>query len=88
MNYEPMIRARKALSGLWKGAWLKGRCWGPKREDNPYGATNITLAIGKELVSISQKGNKLIIHEFSKTNNTSLGRKIREIFKKEELIFD
>ncbi len=56
MDYDLIVKARKALQLLWERADLKGRCWGPKREDNPYSATNITFAVKDELVSVSQKG--------------------------------
>lgn len=86
MDFTSLIKARKALEPVWKRASLKGRCWGPKKKDNPYGATNITIAIGKELVSISQDPDGgLRIHEFSKTEGTLLGQEIREILQREGL---
>jgi len=86
MNYDLLIKSRKALQPLWEQASLKGRCWGPKREDNPYTATNITFGIGNELVSISQGGNKLVIHEFRKRRNTKLGEMVRKILLEKGLI--
>jgi len=50
MNYDLLAKARQVLEPLWRAAWLKGRCWGPKSEKNPYSATNITFCIGNELV--------------------------------------
>lgn len=79
---DPMVLARKALDDLWKNeAQLKGRCWGPVKPDNPYMATNITIAIGNEMISISwdRKRKKFVFHEFRKTKNTSLGRKMKKI---------
>lgn len=86
MNFTPLIRARKALDSVWKRASLKGRCWGPKRKDNPYSASNITIAVGEELVSISQDtdGN-LKIHEFRKTEGTLLGEEVRTTLQREGL---
>lgn len=92
MDFESLIKARRALDPLWKKeAWLKGRTWGRRRknENNPYEGTNITLAIEKELVAISQgKNGRLKIHEFSKTQETSLGKRIREILRKEGLVLE
>lgn len=89
MDFTPLVRARQALNLLWeKEADLKGRCWGPKRENNPYSASNITIAIGTELVSISQDPDgSLRIHEFSRTEGTLLGERIREILQREGLSF-
>lgn len=87
-EYDLIIKARKAVNPLWLISWLKGRCWGPKREDNPYSATNITFFVGKEGVSISQHGDKLAVHEFYETKGTKLGRMVKEILRKEGLSFE
>lgn len=90
MNFSTLIKARNILSPLWKKAWLKGRCWGIKLQDrdNPYLCSNITLAIGDELVSTSQDPDGgLRIHEFSKTRNTRLGKEIKEALTKEGIKF-
>ncbi|OGZ19090.1 MAG: hypothetical protein A2Z68_01675 [Candidatus Nealsonbacteria bacterium RBG_13_38_11] len=81
-----MVRARRILQSLWNQAWLKGRCWGPQTENNPYAASNITIAVGDELVSISQRDSQLVIHEFVKSTGTQLGKKVRELFKEGGLI--
>ncbi|MBU4223985.1 hypothetical protein KJ934_02075 [Patescibacteria group bacterium] len=84
---DPTVKARKILEPLWNKADLKGRCWGPKRADNDYKGTNITILNGEELVTVSQGDNGgLRIHEFLKTENTLLGIKVREIFETEGLI--
>lgn len=83
MDYDLIIRARKALNSLWVIALLKGRCWGPKRYDNPYSATNITFVVGGELVSISQREGTLVVHEFCQAKNTRLGKTVREILRRE-----
>jgi hypothetical protein len=82
------VKARKALDHLWKTADLKGRTWGPKNLDNPYSATNITICLGSELVSISQdkKTGKLSIHEFVRSENTDLGSRIKKTLKEEGLL--
>ena len=89
MNFTSLIKAKKVLNPLWKRAWLKGRCWGTKTEhglENPYFGSNITLAINNELVSISQDpDSSLRIHEFSKTEETALGKAIKDILKKNNL---
>ncbi len=86
MDFGPLIKARKALESLWKSADLKGRCWGPKHNNNPYAFSNITIAVGNELVTISMDRNgRLVIHEFRKTEGTDLGERVREIIKKQEL---
>ena len=80
MDFSLIIKAREVLQPLWEKADLKGRCWGPKRDDNPYSATNITFVVKDELISVSQSGkNTLIIHEFQKTTDTELGKKVKEI---------
>jgi len=86
MNYDLLIKARHILNPLWEVAWLKGRCWGPKTKGNPYAATNITLCIGKELISVSQQGDKLVIHEFQMTTGTKLGKEVRDLFQKTRLM--
>lgn len=83
MRDKLLVEARHTLQPLWEKACLKGRCWGPKREGNPFSGSNITFAVEGELVSISQEGNGLVIHEFSEARNTSLGKKVREILQKE-----
>lgn len=91
MDFTSLIKARDLLSPLWdfKKAWLRGRLWGRNKKNNPYVASNITIGVGKELVSISQgPDGKLRIHEFSKTENTSLGKEVRKILKKAELSFE
>lgn len=88
MDFTPLIKARKAIGHLWKEALLKGRCWGPRREGNPYSRSNITLAVDGELVSISQEPDgTLVIHEFAKAKNTGLGNRVKEILSKEGLVF-
>jgi len=81
MEYSLLTKARKALQGLWERAYLRGSCWGPKSKENPYSGTNILFAAGKELVSVSQRGDTLIVHEFQKTENTELGQRVREILR-------
>jgi hypothetical protein len=87
---DPTVLARKALDVLWNEADLRGRCWGLKKAgNNPYAKTNITVCIGNELVSISrsQKGDKkLIVHEFTKSEGTKLGNRVRDILEKEGLL--
>jgi len=98
MDFKLLIAARKALDDLWKSADLRGRCWGSKRKENPhwepsqienpYASSNITLAVGDELVTISMSEHgRLRIHEFRKVKGTVLGKKIKTIFEREGLIF-
>lgn len=79
MNYNLINEARKALNPVWVIAWLRGRCWGEKRNDNLHGGSNINLFVGKESVTVSQHGDKLAIYEFCQTKNTKLGRMVREL---------
>lgn len=73
-----LIITRHLLQPLWLIASSRGRTWGPKREDNLYSGSNITLIVGEEAVVISEGGNeKLRIHEFRKVKNTVLGRRVR-----------
>ena len=85
LDIDHSVIARKVLDGLWREAHLKGRCWGPRRKDNPYAGTNITIVIDNQLVSISYNG-KLVIHEFVRTKNTILGRKIRKLLRSHKLL--
>jgi hypothetical protein len=89
MNFSPLIKARKCLDRFWKEVWLKGRCWGPPYVAgtlNPYAASNITIAVGNELVSISQNPDgSLNVHEFSRAENTFLGRKVKAVLRKNKL---
>jgi len=88
-DFSSLIQARIILNSLWQNALLKGRCWGPKTEDNPFAASNITIAIGTELISVSQKINGvLVIHEFSKTTETSLGLKAKELLEQSGLVVE
>lgn len=88
MEYDLMVKARKVLNPLWLISWLRGRCWGAKRDNNPYSATNITFFVGKEGVSISRHGDKLAVHEFYETKGTKLGRMVKEILRREGLPFE
>lgn len=89
MDFKDITKARKVLDPVWKASQLRGRCWGLKRKNNPYAATNITMAMESELVSVSQaEDGTLRIHEFSKAENTSLGNKVRQLLQKEGLSFE
>lgn len=76
---DTLVLARKALESLWGVADLKGRCWGPKREGNAFALSNITLAAGDEMVTISKNSKgELVIHEFERVGGTILGKRIRD----------
>jgi len=83
------VLARFAVDSIWKSSDLKGRCWGPKKSKkiSPYAGTNITLAIGDELVTICQdkETGLLIIHEFRRIKRTKLGKKVRLLFRNKQL---
>lgn len=78
-------RVKKALEPLLGKASLCGWCWGRKNRDNPYSASNFVLAVGEEMVSVSQRNGELVIHEFRK-KKTNLGKRVREILQREGLI--
>jgi hypothetical protein len=83
-----LVEARKALDGFWSRAWLKGRCWGRKlgHTQNPYLNSNITIAIGNELVSVSEDvDGSLSVHEFYRASHTSLGKQVRAILQENGL---
>lgn len=90
-NWQLLVSARKVLNSLWEDADLRGRCWGIKKESNPFVGSNITIAYGDELVSVCQDGSKIIIHEFIRTSGTELGevvgRLLREGDKQMSLCF-
>ena len=63
-------------------AWLRGRTWGMAKfndGNNPYKGTNITIAIGDELISICQPRKKLVVHQFKRVRSTALGRRVRKL---------
>jgi len=87
---DPVVLARAALEDMWERVvQLKGRCWGPSKEDNPYKGSNITMAIGDELVSVCQGDDgRIRIHQFSKTDTTSLGAQVKEVFEQAGLLVE
>ena len=80
--FDPTVEARKILDKIWLQAQLRGRCWG-KGKVNPYKGTNITIASGNELVTISMNGEKeLVLHQFKLAQKTKLGDEVLEILRK------
>ncbi|MDO8424378.1 MAG: hypothetical protein Q7S70_00380 [bacterium] len=69
---------RTALDELWKKAGLKGWCWGPKGVKNCFSGTNLVLEVNGELVAVSDRDGQLSVSEFCRTEQTKLGRKVRE----------
>ncbi|GEM_PF-3432290 len=75
------VLARKCLQKIWETAGLRGRCWGLKSKNhrrNPYVGTNITMARGDEMVTVSCSDDKLVLHQFKKAEITALGTEVRE----------
>jgi hypothetical protein len=67
---------------------LRGRTWGPARNNNPFRRSNIIIALGTEVVSIVQdESGKLIINQMIKTENTSLGEEVKKILAIENIKF-
>lgn len=89
-DFSLLIKARKVLEPFWKGALLKGRTWGPKREGNPFAASNITFTDGEEgdeLVSISAlPDGTLVIHQFRRVPITGLGLRVERLLAEEGLV--
>jgi len=87
MDYTHLIKVRALLDEIWKKALLRGRCRGPEIiRSNPFAGSNITLAEGKELVSICVgKDGALRIHEFTIASKTSLGEKVKAILRKNSI---
>jgi len=84
---DPTVKARKSLDGFWERADVKGRCWGPKRKDNSYSGTNITFALGDELVSVSMNGEgKLLVHAFKKAEKHQLSEEVKRILRQADLL--
>lgn len=80
MDFSSLTAAREILDPLWREALLKGRCWGSKKiKGNPFAASNITLALESELISITQnEDGSLRIHEFVRVEReTDLGEVVR-----------
>ena len=83
------VKARQALIPLWEECHklgMRGRPWGIKSPTNLLGGTNTVLAIGDELVSVSEKDGRLVIHEFRRKSGTQLGDKVRKILREAELL--
>lgn len=83
MSYDPQkdptVIARKLVDELWQKSDLRGRCWGLAKPRNRYRATNITIAIGPELVSISLgKNGQLRVHQFRRVKETTLGHRVKK----------
>lgn len=89
LRFTSLIKARAALKTIWDTAMLKGRCWGPISDNNPYSASNITIANYDELVTISiGLGGLLIVHEFKLSpKRTNLGNDIKEVLEKSGISF-
>ncbi len=85
MSYELLWKAKKVLEPLLREAQMKGTtCWGPKSKDNVHSGPNLVFRVGDEVVTISQPGERLKMQEFSKTTNTKLGQRVRDLFRKGE----
>lgn len=81
------VKARKSIDELWKNADLRGRCWGVKKKDgNCFRGTNITIGYGDEIVSVSERDGKLVVHEFVRARSTTLGQKVKKLLKEKSLI--
>jgi hypothetical protein len=79
---DKLVQAREALSGIWDEALVdgfRGRTWGSQTNpDNPYRASNITMAIGDEVVVINRNPQgDLVIHTFLRADTTDLGERVR-----------
>lgn len=83
MSYELLWGARKLLEPLLKEAQMKGStCWGPKSLANVHSGPNLVFRVGDELITISQPGERLKIQEFSRTTDTELGQRVRDLLRK------
>ena len=83
MSYELLWEAKKALEPLLREAQMKGStCWGPKSKNNIHSGPNLVFRVGDEVVTISQPGERLKMQEFSKTANTKLGQRVKDILRK------
>jgi|WetSurMetagenome_2_1015567.scaffolds.fasta_scaffold348579_1 hypothetical protein len=70
MNYNLINAARKALTPVWAIAQSRGRCWGPKRENNPQSGSNINFFIGKYSVAVCQHGDKIAIYTYVRVEDS------------------
>ena len=78
VRIDNLVRARKALRGVWGQAHLRGRCWGLRSlPENPFPGSNITMAHQEEFVTISLSlDGKLVVHEFCRCRGTKLGNEV------------
>ncbi len=86
--HDPRVSARKALNALWERSQLRGRCWGlgGNNGNNPYKGSNITIADGRELVTISMNGKReLVVHQFALVQKTQLGKQVIGLLQKANL---
>lgn len=68
-----IIRAKRALKVLWASAWFQGKGWGTGR--GYMQGPNIIMVDHDELITICvEESGYLVIHEFSRTKDTSLAR--------------
>lgn len=83
-EFDALIAARKILDAFWNASLLRGRCWGPRKNGNPFRASNITFTSGPdsektELVSVLElPDGSLRIHEFVLAKGTKLGALVRQ----------
>ncbi len=85
MSYELLWKAKRVLEPLLREAQMRGStCWGPKSKENVHSGPNLVLRVGDEVITISQPGERLKMQEFSKTVNTKLGQRVRDLLLKGE----
>lgn len=80
MEDDNTVKARKVLDALWQSSDSRGRCWGLRKNGNQFAGTNITIALGDELISISMNSKKeLVIHQFQRVAETNLGNRVKQL---------
>jgi hypothetical protein len=80
MSYELLWEAKNVLEPLLKEAQMKGStCWGQKAEFNMHSGPNLVFCIGKEMITISQPNDRLVIRQFVETEETDLGERVKKL---------
>lgn len=81
-SWQALVDARKHLDEIWNGRnQFRGRCWGIKGNSNPLGGSHITIGDAGNCVTVFQdpQTGEIKIYEFTRTEGTPLGDKVRSI---------
>jgi len=85
---EQLVCVRRALHELWKSIFeeggFRGRTWGQRGKNaiGPFAGSHIIMGDSQgNIVLINHVNGKLQMHEFSETQGTELGNRVRSLLK-------